>query len=398
MAGWRDKFRPASFRGVAFQVSGHQADTGGRRVQVHEYPSRDDPYPEDLGRKSGQYSLDAYVVGADYMAVRDALIKACNEAGAGALVHPYLGTIQALCTGCQLSEESSAGRMAKFQLTFVPAGENRYPTAYGDTGRAVEDAKITASSATLDSFTRRFGVGGSPSFVADAGQGLIQKAAASLLGTGGTNVTSDYTRQVSQLSSNAGTLVQAPRSLGQNVLDLIASAGRQAGGGWATIKGLSGLTSFGSDLPSVPTTTATRQVQAENQVALTSLVRRGALIESVGAVPSTRFAYSQQAFDLRNGLGDRLDEEMATASAAGDDQTFNALRGLRSSMARDINGRAPGLANLVQRRTTTTEPALVTSYRIYGDASQEEEIVARNRIRHPGFVPGGTLLEVLSRA
>jgi len=41
-------------------------------------------------------------------------------------------------------------------------------------------------------------------------------------------------------------------------------------------------------------------------------------------------------------------------------------------------------------------PAIVLAYRLYGDAERADEIVARNRVRHPGFVPGGQPLEVLS--
>lgn len=45
---WKNKLRPASFRGASFGVESHQTEQG-RRTQVHEYPGRDDPYVEDLG-------------------------------------------------------------------------------------------------------------------------------------------------------------------------------------------------------------------------------------------------------------------------------------------------------------------------------------------------------------
>jgi prophage DNA circulation protein len=47
-----------------------------------------------------------------------------------------------------------------------------------------------------------------------------------------------------------------------------------------------------------------------------------------------------------------------------------------------------------------TQPALVLAQRLYGDPASVEaraaEIVARNKVRHPGFVPGGVALQVLS--
>ena len=48
-----EDLRPASFRGVSFQVDVASL-SAGRRVQVHEYPQRDQPWVEDLGRATRQ--------------------------------------------------------------------------------------------------------------------------------------------------------------------------------------------------------------------------------------------------------------------------------------------------------------------------------------------------------
>lgn len=89
---WRDDLRPASFRGVHFFVA---ADSSrfGRRVVVHTYPQRDKPYVEDLGRRSREYQFDAFVIGPNYMEDRDAFIAACEEPGAGELIHPKYGSL-----------------------------------------------------------------------------------------------------------------------------------------------------------------------------------------------------------------------------------------------------------------------------------------------------------------
>lgn len=57
--------RPASWRGVPFQVD--STDMGaGRRTQLHEYPQRDKPWVEDLGRAAREVAFDGFVTGADY--------------------------------------------------------------------------------------------------------------------------------------------------------------------------------------------------------------------------------------------------------------------------------------------------------------------------------------------
>ena len=48
---WRDRLLDASFRGAAFRVESHSAEAAGRRAAVHQYPGRDTPYAEDLGRR-----------------------------------------------------------------------------------------------------------------------------------------------------------------------------------------------------------------------------------------------------------------------------------------------------------------------------------------------------------
>ena len=149
---WRDRLRPASYRDAAFHIERPDALTAGRRVQVHDYPGRDDPYTEDLGHVTPEYSITGYLVGDDYPALRDRLIAACARPGAGSLIHPYLGAVHVACTECRVSESTRDGRMAHVQMTFVSAGRNRYPTADVDTAAAVTsaaDAVDTAAQSQL---------------------------------------------------------------------------------------------------------------------------------------------------------------------------------------------------------------------------------------------------------
>ncbi|STG44807.1 Tail/DNA circulation protein [Escherichia coli] len=57
-------FRTRHFAACAFKVEEESAGTG-RRVETHEYPNRDKPYTEDLGKITFRPSITAYVVGDD---------------------------------------------------------------------------------------------------------------------------------------------------------------------------------------------------------------------------------------------------------------------------------------------------------------------------------------------
>ena len=148
---WKDRFLRGSFRGVPFRVEDNEGRTG-RRLAIHEYPGKDDPWPEDLGRRTREYEVKAYVIGPDYDRERDALIEACEAAGPATLVHPWLGTFQASCQDCKHSESTARGGMATFELVFVRAAANRYPAAELDTAAAVAAATSSAEEALAAQF------------------------------------------------------------------------------------------------------------------------------------------------------------------------------------------------------------------------------------------------------
>ena len=95
---WRNNLRPAKLGKASFQVDSADGQFV-RNVQVHEYPLRDKPYVEDLGRKARRITLECYVLADiankyDYMPERDALIAELESAGTKTLVHPYLGALK----------------------------------------------------------------------------------------------------------------------------------------------------------------------------------------------------------------------------------------------------------------------------------------------------------------
>jgi len=153
---WRDNLVPASFRGVRFGIDGHESPIAGRRVQTHEYPGRDEPFTEDLGKRTKRYSFDAWVLGDDYADQRDRLIEACDMAGPGELTHPYLGTRQVVCTACDVTERTREGGMARFSLAFTDAGMNQYPTGRSDTPAVTRDYARAARTAVVNWFRSAF--------------------------------------------------------------------------------------------------------------------------------------------------------------------------------------------------------------------------------------------------
>jgi len=163
---------------------------------------------------------------------------------------------------------------------------------------------------------------------------------------------------------------------------------------FAAIAAYGELFSFGADQPPVPTTTGSRISQANNQKAVISLIQRTAVIEAARASAQADFTSYPEAQQLRTELTDRLDQLLDSAP----DAVYIALVELRGAVITDITARGANLARIVPYTPKRTLPALVVAYHIYGDAAEDGNLVGRNRIRHPGFVPGGQPLEVLTNA
>ena len=339
---WKDRLQDASFRGVPFKVEEESTGTG-RRVETHEYPNRDKPYTEDLGKITFRPSITAYVVGDDCFDQRDRLIDALNKPGPGTLVHPTYGELKVCVDGeVRVSTSKSEGRIVRFDLKFVEAGELSYPTS----GAATAQALMSSCSALDDCISNSFS-GFSIDGVADFVQNDVIGNASIMLG-----YVSDAMKVVDSAVSDAARLLQGdisvllpPPSSGKNFVEQVQKmwrTGKRLYGNASDlvtmIKTLSGV-SLGSDLQprgvwktdSKTTATATQQ---RNMVA--STLRTTAISEAAYAVTRGNPQTGTPATDLDDDYFDMLQEELCSVVEASGaslekgrhDQLLTALRAL----------------------------------------------------------------------
>ena len=156
---WRKKLRQASFKAAPFHVE-HQGRVSGRRTVLHEYPKRDDPYAEDMGRHARRYQITGYVIqrwgtqtignmSPDYGVARDLLISALESIGPGTLVDPYNNTIGPMLFQCErysLTESRERGGYAQFEMAFVEAGIPAFTFVGSDTVTNVANAATDSNA------------------------------------------------------------------------------------------------------------------------------------------------------------------------------------------------------------------------------------------------------------
>lgn len=409
---WLDSYRTASFRGLEFHVESHDAKFGRRQV-THEFPQRDEPYTEDLGRKAREFTVDAYLIGDDYPAKKNRLIDACESEGPGELVHPYLGNMEVVCTGLTVRESVSDLRMCRLQISFVEAGQAKFPTNVADPVRSVSAAATKVTSAAGTGFLSRFTTNGFPSFVIDSAAGRVQGLSSLLQNLTANPVAEAQTvagffNRVRALGNDALELVTTPATLVAEITGIVGSIrsvfGSRADGVLRSVRAAyeapySGLAS-----------TSNRRQERENHDAFSAVIRRAAVAEQAkfavlqaeasadGQAPTSdapnAFQTREDALAVRDELTTTVDVEIEDPSTTTEE--YQALTLLRSELVRNVPSpelRLPQVATVIP---PSTLPSLVVAYQVYEDADRSVEIAERNRARHPGFLPGAEPLEVVT--
>lgn len=177
---WPEMLNQASFRGVPFAVYGGDARFG-RRLALHEYPGRDKPYIEDMGRSTRRIRMSGFLVtdslvygGGSVLAQRDALVGAVEAAGPGALMHPTLGTLKVSVPseGLSVIERWDMGRYFEISIVFIESGDRVFPSITTSTGSLLDKlAAALGLSSALD-FVRK--VIGGVTAVINAVEGVIK--------------------------------------------------------------------------------------------------------------------------------------------------------------------------------------------------------------------------------
>lgn len=148
---WRDKYKQGSFRGVGFLIE-NNARTSGRRTVPHQYPKRNEPYAEDMGREARTFRLTGFLIGPQYLDERDALIQELEKDGPGVLRVPLPfvedkgGEINVMNTRYVVSEAREKGGYCQIDMDFIEYGKPGFGTVMTET-----KVEVVTSATALES-------------------------------------------------------------------------------------------------------------------------------------------------------------------------------------------------------------------------------------------------------
>lgn len=159
---WRDALLPASFRSAQFHVEAGSKENG-RRIVVHEFPKKELPYAEDMGRRAIEFAVRGYCITyprddepplyrRDYRIARDLLLAELEKEGSGVLQLPTLPRMTVVCPRYRLTEEEKAGGYCVFDMSFVEYGVAPFQPAISS-----RDALVQQSQTLRDRIVQAMG-------------------------------------------------------------------------------------------------------------------------------------------------------------------------------------------------------------------------------------------------
>jgi prophage DNA circulation protein len=445
---WRDNLIDASFRGVLFKIINSRTVVGRRNV-LHQYPFRDQPFLEDLGSNADKFTLDAYVIqnndnAYDYFGDRDALINALKQEGPGLLTHPFYGYIDVGVMGdVSIDESFREGGIARFRITFVQSKDPLLLTSQTqDTTGKVDNTVNNSITQAGDGFIDNIKTEGEPDTIVifseeatelaiNMMKGVIHtiKAAPVSAIARATSVLAEIEATVADIVTIPSTLATTIQSTYNTFLGLVGLFEEDFGQVTpslelliSTVEGCIEMNKFGENPDSdnisaqggvIKPVTVTRQTtakQSANNIAVTNHVRSIGLLTAMRIAVRGEYTSYDEAIRVMNLVADavgllldKLGEEAADTEHItqgvdiSDEDTYGALENARPVFIISMLAIGAKLARTTQFEVPfSITPALLLAYRKYEDLDRETDIIDRNSITHPAFLPSGQNIELLS--
>lgn len=409
-----EQLQPASFRGVPFEVEA-SGITVGRRTVVHEYPQRDRPYVEDMGRATRNITLQCFVVGSDYLEQAQALMHELEEPGPGTLIHPWLGEMEVTITSVSELQFDQGLGVASVTITATEAGDLELPAVTADEDTEALEAADAVEKSAVDKFCEDFDLSTINDWIDSALEGSLLDAL-NFVSAGDLGKLFDYAEGVANLADKAIALLSTDPKIFATRL-----AGALGLSRWATTvsawrgvaKSLKNLckhdklkarTKAYAERKGEPMSDVTRQVM-KSQAAIETLVRQLLIAQMVGV--STLVATSKdvsspdgeedtrtttrsydEIVELRDELCQVLDDELLMEES---DEMYQTLDEARTAIFDVLTHKADALQHVVIVKPDDVFPAVVLAYDYHDDADRDLEIARRNSVEHEGFCPASEL-------
>lgn len=376
MRDWTKALRAAAFRGVPFRVDVENAE-GARRLSISPVAYAETSVIEDMGREPRIVSLSAYVVGDTADAAALTLSRALDAKGAALLSLPMLGPMRARVQAWRLAREKSRGGYVAFDVTFIEEGLSAVP--FGPVPGAGPIADIMSAGAAIMGAALAAAMRGASPSRESGSTRAAERAAARLaeiapLTTGGDTVSAASSAATEALNEAAAAVAADPAGFAVTLVI-----------GWRRVALDAEPAALFSALPA--------ELAAPGEGAA-GLAERAAMVGALSIAAMRRtYAARQDASRAREALRLAADGTLGAIGELGD-EAFRWTAEITGEAARSLSRTAANRAPLARVETPISLSSIRAAFALYGDPNRAGEIVERNRVATPAFLP--TAFEALT--
>jgi prophage DNA circulation protein len=359
-----------------------------------------------------------------------------------------------------ITENFLEGGIARFAITFVQAGESIFPASTVDSIDGMDVTAQVAVNQMGDNFVTRFRAQALSvnTVIGDLGKtvSMVKNTILSVRGSIAATVSGTIST-LNEMKSEITTIANSPNSIATFINDAINSTLSLIGepisitggmtGNWSgeykgtivnlpvdsvplelgefEVRALVELTRYGesttADSPSIyggqlediTVNTQNRAIEALNREAMVDMVRVLAVVNASRVATRVSYDSYDKVMEVMKLVTDRIDELLVSIGDLSADETYadydvyrdtddavySSLVQLRAMFVQIMKQIGADLARIVNYTIPpAVVPTLVLAYERYNDISRDQDIMNRNipAVNHPGFLPEGQTIEVLS--
>lgn len=423
MAACRDWLRTlwsASYKGLPFYVE-KDSEEGGRRIVVHEFPNRDDPFLEDLGEAPRFFEVTAYVAGGSADGQATGLIAALATIDPGTLVLNTHGPIEARCMSFGRERSKDRHGYIAIRAKFVREGGGAVPAASaGFLANAVVSVLDALAGVVGSVFSIAASIVGVVDFVFNAVVSVVETVAAVIdtiasvagviadvvdladyivsRGLNAYDVIADVRAAARDLVAETGDYLDRSDGASPEYAERVFEMVRDLGAVMQPRDAVKAFADAIAQLPDRPvpaTATPNEQAAIRNANEAARVFRVAALAAYTEAAIRVPYRSRQEGVTARADLVELYEAEIDGLAGARHAPVYVSLTNARNAAVDMLSRAIIDLAPVITVTTILPMPSLALAWRLYQDPSRAGELVARNGVVHPSFFPN--TFEALAR-
>lgn len=375
-----------SFKGVPFFVDEYEMQGGGRNIVSNPIPFSSNYVSQDLGGKIPTHPINVYLIGRECKQARDNLIAACNEEGAGELVHPFFGRFQAECISLTVAGGKSGVNYCTLQVEFRPVSAAEGRPVQANLAGIAKAAASEFQKISVDKFSDSFTVSGKGKGVVDLAVEFTQKAMDAVLSARQALATvNDFVSAVGAMKANAATIMMAPADFVTRLENIVTAT-----------KEMFGIDSEENDVDEyLDMLERVRDLESgENPAGKIAATFKNFVASMVASsLLDAKFSSVDDAAAMQNKVANAFGWLLEQTDDVDD---YMSISNMESASLGYLRSTMENIAVVLEKDISYSNNVLQVCYDVYGSVDRAEEIIERNGLVQGLFILPGKI-KVLSK-